>query len=281
MISTRPALVALAALTALVFLTSCKSSSKPAKLPKNLPKVNVTSSAASPPHRMSRGEYPFDARGNYVIAWAAEGDRQRRAGGYDSDSRADYSDWRDSHHENPAPASASIPAPVRPKKSSLFGRRSTGTSPAVAAATPPPQPPPAPSLSATSSTSAPVMVLSSTAPGGATTRITPSTTGRPSATASAVSSSPPKPVAATITPKTASSPSSSSSKPAASSSSSPPKKTTPKPASTPSTVTHTVKSGDTLYGIALRYKSTVAKIKAANGLKSDLIRPGQNLRVPR
>jgi len=38
--------------------------------------------------------------------------------------------------------------------------------------------------------------------------------------------------------------------------------------------------GDTLYGIALKRGSSVAKIKAANGLKSDIIRPGQVLRIP-
>jgi LysM repeat protein len=42
---------------------------------------------------------------------------------------------------------------------------------------------------------------------------------------------------------------------------------------------HTVVKGDTLYGLALKNKTTVAKIKAANGLKSDLIRPGQKLKM--
>jgi hypothetical protein len=31
------------------------------------------------PHSMSHGEYPFDAGGNYVSSWAAEGERIRRA----------------------------------------------------------------------------------------------------------------------------------------------------------------------------------------------------------
>jgi LysM repeat protein len=43
---------------------------------------------------------------------------------------------------------------------------------------------------------------------------------------------------------------------------------------------HKVVSGDSLYAIALKRKTTVAKIKAANGLKSDLIRPGQTLKIP-
>lgn len=44
--------------------------------------------------------------------------------------------------------------------------------------------------------------------------------------------------------------------------------------------THTVVKGDSLSRIASRNKTTVAKLKAANGLKSDLIRPGQKLRLP-
>ena len=57
-----------------------------------------------------------------------------------------------------------------------------------------------------------------------------------------------------------------------------PVKVTPKK---PAPVRVTVKKGDTLYGIARRYKTSVAAIKKASGLKSDLIRPGQKLTVPR
>lgn len=44
-------------------------------------------------------------------------------------------------------------------------------------------------------------------------------------------------------------------------------------------VTHKVASGDTLSALAKKYGTTVAALKAANGLKSDLIKVGQVLKV--
>lgn len=43
---------------------------------------------------------------------------------------------------------------------------------------------------------------------------------------------------------------------------------------------YTVKSGDTLSGIARKYRTTIAKLKSVNGLKSDVIRTGEVLRIP-
>ncbi|MEM7011889.1 MAG: LysM peptidoglycan-binding domain-containing protein [Verrucomicrobiota bacterium] len=43
--------------------------------------------------------------------------------------------------------------------------------------------------------------------------------------------------------------------------------------------THTVTSGDTLWGISRKYGVSVTTIKAKNGLTSDLIRPGQKLKL--
>lgn len=43
--------------------------------------------------------------------------------------------------------------------------------------------------------------------------------------------------------------------------------------------THTVKSGETLWSIATKYKTTVSDIKKKNGLKSDTIRVGQKIKV--
>lgn len=44
---------------------------------------------------------------------------------------------------------------------------------------------------------------------------------------------------------------------------------------------YTIKKGDTLSGIARKYGTTVSKIKAANGMKSDFIREGRTLTIPR
>ncbi len=43
---------------------------------------------------------------------------------------------------------------------------------------------------------------------------------------------------------------------------------------------HTVRRGDTLSEIAVRYGTTVNDIKRSNGLKSDLIKVGQKLNIP-
>ena len=42
---------------------------------------------------------------------------------------------------------------------------------------------------------------------------------------------------------------------------------------------HTVKSGDTLSHLALKYKVSVRQIKSWNNLRSDLIQIGQKLRI--
>ncbi|HRJ11366.1 MAG TPA: LysM peptidoglycan-binding domain-containing protein [Prosthecobacter sp.] len=62
---------------------------------------------------------------------------------------------------------------------------------------------------------------------------------------------------------------------------SPVRKAPSKSSSKGGSTTYTIKPGDTLGGIAAKHKTTVAKIKAANGLKSDLIRAGKTLRIPR
>ncbi|GGM53653.1 LysM peptidoglycan-binding domain-containing protein [Microbacterium saperdae] len=52
------------------------------------------------------------------------------------------------------------------------------------------------------------------------------------------------------------------------------------PASTPTTATHTVVAGDTVYGIANKYGTSVDAVLAANGLtRASIIYPGQRLAV--
>lgn len=90
------------------------------------------------------------------------------------------------------------------------------------------------------------------------------------------SSSSSSPSYSTPKPKSSSS-SSSASKPKTTTSSSTKKSPTPAKKSSGS---YQVAKGDTLYGIARKRGTTVAKLKSANGLSSDIIRPGQTLRIP-
>lgn len=52
------------------------------------------------------------------------------------------------------------------------------------------------------------------------------------------------------------------------------------PASDTGELVYTVQSGDTLYRISLRFGVTVAELRVANDLQSDLIYVGQNLTIP-
>lgn len=52
------------------------------------------------------------------------------------------------------------------------------------------------------------------------------------------------------------------------------------PAPGGSTTSHTVVSGDSLWGLAKRYNTTIEEIQVANSLTSTLIRTGQTLQIP-
>ena len=56
-------------------MASCSSTPKIEGLPGNLPEIDLHGSAATPPHNMSKADYPFDSNGNYVTSWAALGGR--------------------------------------------------------------------------------------------------------------------------------------------------------------------------------------------------------------
>ena len=92
----------------------------------------------------------------------------------------------------------------------------------------------------------------------------------PPATDNYAFQAPSKPTPAPAKPKTSSSSSSTVKK----------KPTTTAAKKSSSSKTHTVSKGDTLYGLALKNKTTVAKIKAANGMSGDMIRLGQKVKIP-
>lgn len=58
------------------------------------------------------------------------------------------------------------------------------------------------------------------------------------------------------------------------------KPTKPRPKPLPKVRYHSVKRGDTLYSLARKYKTSVAAIKAKNGLRNNIIGIGQRLRMP-
>lgn len=53
------------------------------------------------------------------------------------------------------------------------------------------------------------------------------------------------------------------------------------PGAAPAAVEHTVRNGETLWGIAREYRSTVAAIRSVNGILDEVIVPGQKLTIPR
>jgi LysM repeat protein len=55
----------------------------------------------------------------------------------------------------------------------------------------------------------------------------------------------------------------------------------PKPKPKPSSTIHTVRKGDTLYGLAKKYGTSVGTIQRANGISGSTIRIGQRIKIPR
>ena len=54
----------------------------------------------------------------------------------------------------------------------------------------------------------------------------------------------------------------------------------PSPTPTGNTVPHTVAKGDSLWGLAKRYGTSIEAIQAANGLAGTNIQAGQTLQIP-
>lgn len=164
-----------------LLLASC-GSSQPRGLPRKLPVVNLYGSPQTPSHSMERKDYPFDPNGNYVTAWASEGERAA--------SDDDVARWQASHGGS---VSRRQPSPV----SKVSSKKKTASSS---------------SSKSKSKTSKSKNVASSSRSGGGS---------------------------------------------------------------------YTIKKGDTLGAIARKNNTTVAKLKAANGMNSDFIREGKALKIPR
>ncbi len=109
-------LTLLAAAMAPLLMDSCSSNPKIQGLPDKLPEIALNGSSATPPHNLPGYEYPFDASGNYVTAWAADG--ERRAGRPASATMDDEKRWSGSHRGH-------VTAKKTPKKSAKKG---SGTS---------------------------------------------------------------------------------------------------------------------------------------------------------
>lgn len=154
----------LGALVLPLLMASC-GSSPPRGLPRKLPVINLNGSPQTPPHSMEKKDYPFDPNGNYVTAWAAEGERAA--------SDDDVARWQASHGGSVSRKQPSPVMKVSSKKKTTSSKSKGGSS------------------------------------------------------------------------------------------------------------SYTIKAGDNLGAIARKNNTTVAKIKAANGLKSDMIRAGKTLKIPR
>ena len=58
------------------------------------------------------------------------------------------------------------------------------------------------------------------------------------------------------------------------------KRTSRKPTTSSGSKYHKIVSGDTLYGLALKYGTSVSAIKRANGMRSDVIIKGKTIKIP-
>lgn len=113
-----------------LMLSSCTSSkSKLQGAPGNLPTIPLYGQARTPAHGMSRADYPFDANGNYVTAWAAEG----RSSAGPSDYRASRTHVEDEPPPRRSSSSATSSSSSRPRSVSAASappkkKSSTGSS---------------------------------------------------------------------------------------------------------------------------------------------------------
>jgi LysM repeat protein len=235
----------LLSLLVLVFgLASCSSSSKKKGPPRKLKEIKLQGSSSTPPHRMSREEYPFDADGTYRPEWAA-GRGGATVPADQAPEEEESVDVADVPPSAPVAKVSSTPLAVANPYTSTqyYTPQSTRTSNAGGGT----------SYYYTQQT--PSYQQAPTGGGGGDKKTTTSSKPKPAAVKTKSIVSKPKPKPKTVAAK-------------------------PKPKPVPARK-HTVKESDTLWGLSKKYGTTVAKIKAANGLNSDLLRNGRVLTIPR
>jgi len=201
-------------------------------------------SMRTPSHSMSRGDYPFDAEGNYRDSWAAAG--SGRFPGARNSFTSDDSDL--------PPVRATLPP--EPRR-------------VVVVQQPPPEPPPPPS---------PVRMApqpaESFAPPPPVVESQPVTQPQRPTPVETVSRSRPVPETAKRAPVP--------SKPAPKvATKTPAKPKTPGKVATKRAARHTIKAGDTLSSLSRRYGVSIAAIKKANAMKSDLLINGKSVTIPK
>lgn len=244
-----------------LFVVSCETSKTPKTGYHDV--VDYT----SPNTGLSQEEYPFDKDGNYladVVSGKKKGKPASSSSSsykpaeepipYSSTSGSSYSDT----YEKPVITAVDTP--------------STRRNPIYEKVPEPDSSKPASSSSGSSTKSKPASYTSSSSSSSAS-KSKPSTTSKTS-TASKTTAS-----------KTTAKPTVAASKTSASKSKAKPEPVKAKPkaaaAPKPTYASVKVKSGDTLYGLANRYNTSVAAIKQANGMSSNTLVNGRTLRIPK
>lgn len=208
----------------------------------------------TPQTSLSQEEYPFDEKGNYladVVSGKRRGSRNKPVAAA-TPSTASYVDL----YEKPPAASPPVVA-----SNTNYETPVTSTSPN------------------TSDVYAPV--YSAGGPGSGTTapeQASSSASARDSGSSSTASSSKAKSRSSTAASSRSTASKSGST---AKSKSGATAKTKAKTKAKPANLRYTVKKGDTLYGLANRYGTSVAAIKKASGLSSNTLRDGRTISIPR
>ena len=103
-------------LIVLLMLASCDSSPRVRGVPRNLPKIDLQGSAATPAHSMVKEDYPFAPSGEYLTAWASNSGNET--------SVSDFDSWQKSHEGS---VSRRNPSPVRKVPSSSSKKKSSSS----------------------------------------------------------------------------------------------------------------------------------------------------------